>query len=358
VPNNDPLTICLMGDTKFGKTSLIASLQGCIDQAALGYKPDRAFGLRVVGQTYLSPDQYAMGTYKAIENRLFGVGDGTSVEKTFDYDFEITGSLGDRDAAEPFVLPIKIHDTGGAVWMSSVEQFTGDRPVFLDNFNEYRDRVLPKASAIVLVIPLFESWEVRNDVPWRERLGGLLEAIMTQPGFDKIRRIAVVFTHYERLFVDFGAMAARIATEPDVAKEVIREALRRMHRQQLAARLLTRNTGNRKILFMPVSAHGFVRGNGCPNFDPATNLLLHRTLGEAQDMGRRALWRPFCTADPFLFAATGARSDYMFSYEELFDEEPVDPHHLNPDGGQAHEEHKEHASKSVFGKLVEWVLRL
>lgn len=355
---SDPLTICLMGDTKFGKTSLIASLRGCINDAALGYGPSRAFNFKVLGQTPLSPEYYAAGTYNAIENALFGVGAGTDVEKTFTYDFEITTKSSNKGAAEPAVLPIRIHDTGGAVWMSSVKEFTNENAIFLKNFNEYRDVMLPKASAVVLVIPLFDSWEVDNDVPWRSRMGELLEAIMTQSRFDGIQRIAVALTHYERLFVDFGALAAKIAVRSDVARDVIKEALRRMHRQQLAVRLLTRNTGNREIVFMPVSAHGFVRGNGCPNFDPATNLLLHRTLGEEQDMGRRTLWRPFCTADPFLFAATGARGDYMFSYAELFDEEAVDPHDLNLNGGKEHKESRTKATKSSLRNLIDRVLHL
>jgi len=321
---DEPLTICLMGDTKFGKTSLIASLRGCVSQLAYGFEPSRHFEFRVLGQSLLSPQNFASGSYNDIEGRLFGAGQGTAVERTFQYEFEIRLTRYSLHPAATEVCPIRIHDTGGAVWMSNVKEYVAENSIFLENFERYRDEVLPQATGLILVIPLFETWEVRNEVPWRDRMSELLEAVTTDPRFNRIRRIAVAMTHYERLFVNFGAAAARVASDPTVAKEVLKEAVGRMRKQQLAVQLLTRHNHGRQIFFMPVSAHGFVRGNGCPNFDPSTNLLLRRTLGEANESGRRELWRPFCTADPFLFAGTGEKGLYMFTYAELADESDLD----------------------------------
>jgi hypothetical protein len=351
----DPLTICLMGDTKFGKTSLIASLRGCVQQQAIGYKSDQPFEFTVVGQKPLSRDYYAHGAYNDIESGLFGVGQGTDVDKTLTYDFEVRARPNPSDP-ELTVYPIQVHDTGGAVWMSSVQAYVSQDSAVQGNFENYREKILPRATALILVIPLFESWEVESDVPWRRRMNELLEAIMTQPEFIGIRRIAVALTQYERLFVDFGALAATVAIDPFVAREIVKEALGRMRSQDVATRLLTHKTRDRQIVFVPVSAHGFARGNGCPNFDPGTNLLLRQRLGDAQETGRRALWRPFCTADPFLFAATGMRSDYMFSYAELFGEttEHEDRHGTDRDKKSQATEDGIQPTTGMAMKIIRW----
>jgi len=350
----DPLTICLMGDTKFGKTSLIASLRGCVQQQAIGYKPDQLFEFSVVGQKPLSKEYYAPGAYNDIENGLFGVGQGTAVDKTLTYDFVIKARPDPSDP-ELTAYPIQVHDTGGAVWMSSVEKYVSQDSAVQDNFDSYREKILPRAAALILVVPLFESWEVGSDVPWRRRMNELLEAVMTQPEFNGIKRIAVALTQYERLFVDFGALASTVAVDRFVAREIVKEALGRMRSQDVASRLLTHKTRDRQIVFVPVSAHGFARGNGCPNFDPGTNLLLRQRLGDPQETGRRALWRPFCTADPFLFAATGMRSDYMFSYVELFGEVPEDD---QPDGTDRQRPGVQDENQSTMGRLIRWLTGL
>ena len=53
MPDED-ITICLMGDTKYGKTSLIATLCGCVNQKAHGFDTAYAFKAEPEGPSGLT----------------------------------------------------------------------------------------------------------------------------------------------------------------------------------------------------------------------------------------------------------------------------------------------------------------
>jgi hypothetical protein len=73
------------------------------------------------------------------------------------------------------------------------------------------------------------------------------------------------------------------------------------------------------VQFTVTSAYGFTRDFGNPNIDPFAESERRFQLSD-EDSLRRAVdeyWRPFLTADPFIYAASGIPSGFMFSLDQV-----------------------------------------
>jgi hypothetical protein len=310
-----------VGATQFGKTSLIATARRCAQDRATGYDGTYDFRVSSTGNDEWMPEAHGAETYNYLEDRFFSKGGpvGTTVENTFMYKLNFTMTRrGPASTAIERVVPVTIADTGGGALAGRMEDFLNRDGDFVQesdvrqNYIRYFREILPRATGLVLVIPLFDYARLAGRVVWDARVNMLLQQIADK--FKNIKRIAVVMTHYDRMFVDFGADAVLMAADPDVVKRVLRAAVESLQHRNLLPSLFDDSLADRRMMFMAASSHGFVRTNGCPNFNPDDNTLLFKAAAEPAPENT---WRPFCTADPFLFSAFDEKSKLMFTLEEL-----------------------------------------
>lgn len=151
-----------------------------------------------------------------------------------------------------------------------------------------------------------------------------------------LERVVICLTKYESLWANagLGTEALDRAREPDAFMAIAREKLPQGLMQALLA-LSERPspTDSRRrieVCVSPVSAFGFVKNNGCVNFNPHSKGLLveaghvlpthpHCSLqppyyadGVAADY-----WQPFHIVDPFVYAAFGDKGRLTVDVRDL-----------------------------------------
>jgi hypothetical protein len=149
-----------------------------------------------------------------------------------------------------------------------------------------------------------------------------------------LERIVICLTKYEVLWAPYGCEAFDLARDPhefhEVAKrEIPADLLKSLI--ALANRPRLRDKSAIEVCIVPVSAFGFVRGNGCVNYNPITQHLLIESGGQLLEVDSRSsfkppyynnreaisYWQPFYILDPFIYAAFGEKGDLTVDVREL-----------------------------------------
>ena len=165
--------------------------------------------------------------------------------------------------------------------------------------------------------------------------------------YGRFESIIIAFTKYERLFVKDGPRAFAKATDPSTILQTLKQTV--LKDQALATGLRALNCHQDEALqfyALPVSAFGFIRKNGAPNYDQLTEQPLsalaptpepvraENPLKNASPRQKIAgftvptnkqtpatspihpspHWLPFLTADPFLTAMSGIPSKFMIPF--------------------------------------------
>ena len=165
--------------------------------------------------------------------------------------------------------------------------------------------------------------------------------------YGRFESIIIAFTKYERLFVKEGPRAFAKATDPSTILQTLKQTV--LNDQALATGLRALNCHQDEALqfyAVPVSAFGFIRKNGAPNYDQLTDQPLsalsptiepvrkenplkdatprQKIAGFTIPTNKQAPtptpphpsphWLPFLTADPFLTAMSGIPSKFMIPF--------------------------------------------
>jgi hypothetical protein len=154
---------------------------------------------------------------------------------------------------------------------------------------------------------------------------------------DKIglERISICLTKYEAVWAPYGSEAFDLACDRDkfvaVARERVPAGLKRVLIELARRGRRSPSSGKAvEVCLTPVSAFGFVKDNGCVNFNPATGRLLVES-GENVAVDARSgvkppfysdleavrYWQPFYVVDPLIYAAFGQKGDLTIDIEEL-----------------------------------------
>jgi hypothetical protein len=311
-------TICLLGPANGGKSSLLFTMQDCVNQGSYGYPADAALAIREISKEEYEGSAvqranpiisgYETGSYES-ERRKFaefesrGMYEPTSPEDgTQAYYFELNceGLTGEDskffrviDAAGGIAAPVN------QAQIDANKQYTAEL-----------ETALRQTDAVILVLPLTEV-----PVGETERWADSLRRVISNLRNTKVRELIVVFSQYERLFMQSGSQALADAAHPWVLESVLRGALKqrpwlRECAQQLPERINVRLTA--------ASAFGFTKSFGIPNIDPnAPGGVEFRFLGRGDSSNAAGLWRPFLTADPFVCALTNELTDYIYDFNDL-----------------------------------------
>lgn len=165
--------------------------------------------------------------------------------------------------------------------------------------------------------------------------------------YGRFETIIIAFTKYERLFLNDGPRAFAKATTPSTILQIMRQTVLNDQAFATGLRALNCHQDERAQLYaVPVSAFGFLRNNGAPNFDkqtdqplsalasiiepvrednPLKNALPRKKVAgftipvksnpQNQSHAHPSMhWLPFLTADPFLTAMSGMPSKFMIPF--------------------------------------------
>ena len=320
-------TICLIGPKASGKSSLLASLTECVAQGAFGYSPRLRPALQPVTEgdfraaaTEIRPADFLAheeGDYERLKRDFALGGVATDTLDTYEYYFRLTVN---GEAPPAIVTPgpwlLEIVDSAGEI---AVPPDGAEIPI-LNDVKTKLARQLLASEAVVLVLPLVRL----EDSAWIGALTRFIDRLALAPD-KKLRRLVVVFSQYERLFVRLGPSAFTYACDPAVAWHVLRKSLRAAQWLE-RLRALETGDGGASVRFTVASSYGFTKRFQNPNIDPhqpGERRFRRARLEEAR--ASNEYWRPFLTAEPFLYAALGLDSAFTFSFAQLDARAPEKP---------------------------------
>lgn len=321
---NPTRPVLLIGPPNSGKTSLLASLGAGLTRTGHGY-PD--LGLR------LKRSLGGAGDHEDLSVRFETFAKVPPTAAPVAYDLTLEWDAPKRRGVRSQVVTIV--DTPGDALMP------GGEPRTLVELAEQT-----KAEAIVLVLPLDSaipaSWDPGrlDPPPWADGLKDLAAGLFERP---EVKRLSIVFSKYEKRFLYFQRAAFACACDEAAMVAILEEArdlpwldwlddapsphaldaltpppaglVRSFFRLATAGIGLapsTRNGARRDVGVFLASSYGFLRDFGTPNLEVgAHGPDEDRPVQPDPDHGGNGLWRPFCSADPFVFAALGERSQMM-----------------------------------------------
>jgi hypothetical protein len=324
---SDRVTVCLIGPTGGGKTSLLATLTECVTQRVHGYSSEWRPALEPITQEEFDGSNGAgerlnilgvgSGPYEDLRSQFVEGVSATPLYDTYEYFFKLElNGVHDGFPDERLPIFIQVIDAAGEipipVGVGTTASDTSD--IKIQVRTKFSDQIL-KAEALVFIVPLVNL----EDTDWIKEMSKVIEKIAGHPE-KKLQRAIVAFTQYERLFVRLGPSAFTYACDPRVALHVIRNSLQATPWLDGLRRLEKPGSGGVQVRFTVTSAYGFSKRFRNPNIDPHENGGNDRRFRRADIPLGRALnecWRPFLTAEPILYAALKQDSAFTFSYEDI-----------------------------------------
>ena len=319
------VSICLLGPKAAGKSSLLGSLADCVGQGAYGYSPHFHPVLQPISQVDFLKGPidrqradfltHAVSPYERLKQDLVAGGGATNTLDTYEYYFRLSlsgAAPSELKQAGPWLL--EIIDSAGDIAMPP----EGAQIALLDDVKTKLAKQILASDAIVLALPLTRF----DETEWSGALSRLADRLMLARE-KNLKRFVVALTFYERLFVNLGPDAFTYACDPSVAHHILRKSLRSSNCFDHIRKLMTSNS-TLQLRFTVCSTFGFTKRFQNPNLDPwlAGDQRFRRNNLEA---GRAYsdYWRPFLTAEPFLYAALGLDSAFTFSFEQLERDAPL-----------------------------------
>ncbi len=310
----EKLTICLVGPKKSGKSALLASATDAIVQGAHGYPAELLPALTSIGRgEYDSALATRPGLlddpaddYDRLRRQFAETDEPGEQPAPVDHFFRLTLAGAALAGAPPPSALLRIVDADGDIALPQTAVPPGAQR---DAREKFAVR-LSEAQAIVLAPPLLRAGESG----WPAAMARLIERLARGPG-DRLQRVIVVFSQYDRLFVRLGPAAFTYACDPAVALHALR---RQLGASNWVAGLRALEAGGVEVRVTVASAFGFTKTFQNPNVDP--HQRGERRFRRDSVPGAAAVtefWRPFLAADPFVWSASGLDSGYMFTLAQL-----------------------------------------
>jgi hypothetical protein len=340
-------TVCLLGPPNGGKTTLLRTMASCLAQEASGYAPGYVSSFNL---TEVQEREFNEGIQEA-DRRIIKrptVGRYASEEAQFHareaqiehWGQEVSPRASDGPSDYYFLLEWTLGSLNGPefgpdlpqrVWMQIVDAAgdlsTWSRPPpeeWTLQLDDLEDR-LRMTDAAIVVVPL----DSHGADLWATHLYEVIDKLARIPGDERtLKRVVVVFSKYEHMFARFGTDAVSVALRPHAALYTIRREFQ--HRRWLQRLSQLALGADVDLRFAVASSLGFIRSFGAPNVSPdasksaSSPMRFRVATGAAGELVADPLWRPFMTADPFIFAATGLANAYMFTVQDVEMQEPFE----------------------------------
>lgn len=340
-PKHDTNIKCvIIGPVGSGKTALLVSLRQCLNTNSHSYinrfkinlntQMESRTDQNILENTSIEKQNNAFSIYESQLDHYFNRGldfDATR-DEFFRLDFRLTVSAlvdqGKMKKNKTFEVEFNSFDGGGGLLLDSIRDIPKER---VSKFIESRKELeaeLKKCETFVLCLPI-EGTKLSRQA--RRTLSDYLSRFKNTDEYH-VQQVVICFTKYETLGLRYGRNAYRMLANASRAKLEIKRALEGSLRDIQQALWALNHTKGKKVWCVPVSTYGFIPHNGGANLDPHHGLLRTResvsplttTIDEPyrNDEAYRHFWRPFLTADPFIFIATNIHENTLiFPLDEV-----------------------------------------
>jgi hypothetical protein len=301
------ISIGLTGPVKSGKTNLFVDFAKCVELNAHGFQQRHNIQI----ETDRVNRRLLRSYYRNLPEATESV---TDIRFDLDIDLPAQDAPTGTKELEHQKYTIHVRDAPGEASFPSAEHEGKDNPH--QKSAEKLDEWFSQAKGIVLVISSLNAgtdagFEVLIDKveDFFERAG--------RPEFEQLERVAIAISMFDLMLLRFGNRARDIATEPEAVLAILHSHLRPAFDIIKDFRPFPSQEREIDLRFIATSSYGFHPQLGCANIDPNTETLDPANSRFPMPLAPDNVRYPYMTADPFIFAALGLDSPFLFTRDEI-----------------------------------------
>lgn len=301
------ISVGLTGPVKSGKTNLFVDFAKCVELNAHGFQNN--FNIQI--ETDRVNRRLLRSYYRSLPDATENV---TDVKFDLDIDLPM-GDLG----SEKIVLKhqkftIHVRDAPGEASFPSIDLDGRDNPH--QKSTEKLDEWFSKTKGIVLVISALNAGTDTGFEVLINKIEDFFERA-GRPEFEQLERVVIAVSMFDLMLLRFGNRARDIATEPEAVLAILNAHMQPAFDIIKDFRPFPMQEKEIDLRFIATSSYGFHPKLGCPNIDPNTETLEPENSRFPLPLAPDNVRYPYMTADPFIFAALGLDSPFMFTRDEI-----------------------------------------
>lgn len=304
------IRVGLTGPVRSGKTNLFVDFAKCIELNAHGFK-----------QHYNIEIETDRVNRRLLRNFYRNLPDATEsvTDIRFDLDIDVPGGIPtDGQAAmagsQHRQFTIHVRDAPGEAAFPNGE-FEGKDNPHQESAREL-DQWFSEAKGIVLVISALNAGTDAGFEALIDKVEDFFERA-GRPEFEHLERVAIAISMFDLLLLRFGNRSRDIATEPEAVLAILNAHMRPAFDIIKDFRPFPSQERNIDLRFIATSSYGFHPQLGCANIDAAAETLEPGNSRFPVPLTPDSVRYPYMTADPFIFAALGLDSPFLFKRDEI-----------------------------------------
>lgn len=297
----------LTGPVMSGKSNLFVDIERCIDLGFHGFPHWRRLAIET-DRNYRALIRQNHGSIPASTR--------TATDIRFDLKFRA-----DPHSAIEESLVVHVRDAPGEAMFprsSAARQVQSDKDR-LGSLNEQKERLdewFAKAAGIVLVVSVLGAGAYSG---FAELVGKVEDFFQKagEPEFEKLERVVVAISMFDLLMLRFGPRALDVATDPEAVLAILNAHMRPAFDVLKDFRPFGQAGRRIDLRFLATSSFGFHTAFGCPNVETANTKFDPKEEQYPEPLHPEKRRYPYMTADPFVFAAVGMNSPFLFTRDEI-----------------------------------------
>jgi hypothetical protein len=304
--SND-IHVGLTGPVRSGKTNLFVDFAKCVELNFHGFQ-----------QLHNIEIETDRANRRLLRSYYRNLPDAT--ESVTDIRFNLNISLPEANGTEPGApledkqFTIHVRDAPGEAAFPE-EDLTGRTNPHASKLKEL-DEWFSKAKGIVLVISALNAGTDAGFEALIEKVEDFFERA-GKPEFQKLERVAIAISMFDLLLLRFGNRSRDIATEPEAVLAILHAHLRPAFDIIKDFRPFPSQERDIDLRFIATSSYGFHPQLGCANIDTNAETLDPANSRFPVPLTPDNVRYPYMTADPFIFAALGLDSPFLFTRDEI-----------------------------------------
>ncbi|MDF1610331.1 hypothetical protein PZ897_19290 [Hoeflea sp. YIM 152468] len=297
----------LTGPVRSGKTNLFVDFAKCVE---LNFH-----GFRQLHDIKIETDRINRRLLRSYYRNL-----PEATESVTDIRFDLEVDLPAPEGAAPGnglqnrQFTIHVRDAPGEAAFPNTE-LSGTANPHVEKTREL-DEWFSKAKGIVLVISVLNAGTDAGFEALIDKVEDFFERA-GKPEFQNLERVAIAISMFDLLLLRFGNRSRDIATEPEAVLAILHAHMRPAFDMIKDFRPFPSQERDIDLRFIATSSYGFHPQLGCANIDATAEILDPGNSRFPVPLTPDNVRYPYMTADPFIFAALGLDSPFLFTRDEI-----------------------------------------